>query len=173
MVSNSFNAELEKTVIVITVAVYLLLLALSVVFLVLYMRGTEKGPVAYVFLYSAVLCLACMLLAPLLRVRGYEVNPGSLHVKLGYGSKEFSLRDTKDVRRCPDAFQGAIRTMGNGGLFSYLGRFRSDKLGPFQAYVTDRNSMVLLEWEDRRVVVSPADADRFLEVLSKSISDPK
>lgn len=55
--------------------------------------------------------------------------------------------------------------MGNGGFLGYIGWFRSKRLGSFRAYVTDPPRCVVLEFEQRKVVVSPDDPRRFLEAL--------
>ena len=61
---------------------------------------------------------------------------------------------------------GSIRTMGNGGLFSFSGRYRSRKLGSFRAYVTDLRNCVVLKLAEQVIVISPENPEMFVEILS-------
>lgn len=163
----AFQAAMGRTVMVITGAVYGLLLVLTLVFFFLYFRGPAGGSgvrPAWA-LYPAVVCSLVMLAMPLMRIKGYEVGSEQLRVRCAYGDRVFPWQGLKDVRSAPDAYVGAIRTMGNGGVFSMLGHFRSERLGSFRSYVTDTDRLVLLEWENLRVVVSPVDTARFIEVV--------
>jgi hypothetical protein len=170
MEAFTFDAVMGRTVIMITCAACALLLALAGMFLFLHFRNPGRGAISFLFLYPAVLCLLLVLALPFLRVRSYVLNGDELRINLGYGTKVFSLAGLREVRRCPDAFAGAIRTLGNGGLFSVLGRFRSDRLGAFRAYVSDPDALVLLEWNEERVVISPADPGRFIELVSRKVT---
>lgn len=162
-----FQATMGRTVMLITGAVYGLLLVLTLVFVFLYFRGPTGGSGVRPgwALYPVVVCVLAMAAMPLMRIKGYEVGADQLRVRAAYGDRVFPLQGLKDVRLAPEAFVGALRTMGNGGVFSMLGHFRSDRLGAFRSYVTDTDRLVVLEWEDLRVVVSPVDTARFIEVV--------
>jgi hypothetical protein len=60
-----------------------------------------------------------------------------------------------------------LRTMGSGGLYGYLGRFRlaGGATGPAKAFVTDRSHVVVVDVEGARVALSPLDNDSLVAEL--------
>lgn len=71
-----------------------------------------------------------------------------------------------DARAC----EGAMKTLGNDGLFAMHGRFRSKRLGKFQAYVTDPRNSVVLRLPGDIVVVSPENPRQFLRELNRRLT---
>lgn len=61
---------------------------------------------------------------------------------------------------------GACDSVGNGGLFSFTGWYRNKILGVYRAWVTDLRSTVILRFEKRAVVLSPADPNAFIRDLA-------
>jgi hypothetical protein len=61
---------------------------------------------------------------------------------------------------------GAIRTCGNGGLFSFTGWYWSRELRGHRAFVTDFNRTVVLRFKSRTIVVSPDDPEAFVKAAS-------
>jgi hypothetical protein len=55
---------------------------------------------------------------------------------------------------------------GNGGLFSITGVFQNATLGRYHAFVTDPRQAVVLRYESKVVVLSPADPDSLLSYLA-------
>jgi hypothetical protein len=51
---------------------------------------------------------------------------------------------------------------GNGGLGAIRGRFKSKRIGKFDAFLTDTDHAVVLRWPDKTVAVSPADPEFFI-----------
>lgn len=100
----------------------------------------------------------------LFTVRGYSIEGGSLLVRRLLWSTRIDLAGLRSATADPEAMSGAIRTFGNGGLFSFTGRFRSRRLGSFRAFVTDMSSCVVLILERGTVVVSPDSPERFVEL---------
>ncbi len=66
----------------------------------------------------------------------------------------------------PDALRGSLRIFGNGGGFSFSGFYYSKRLGSFRAFVTDRRRTVVLRYANRRVVLSPATPEDFVQDLA-------
>ena len=68
------------------------------------------------------------------------------------------------VSAVPDreVMRNARRRMGNSGMGSIRGSFKSKRLGKFEAFVTDPENAVVLTWPDRVVAVSPADPEFFI-----------
>jgi len=108
--------------------------------------------------FIGILLFLCYLFAPV----QYELRGGSLVVHRRINRKVFS-----GVTGCsiPDtAFPKALRTWGNGGLFSFSGRFWNRTWGTFHAYLTHHRAPYLLLVETRKgkVLISPLDPDGFL-----------
>ena len=88
-------------------------------------------------------------------IRGYTLTSEVLWVeRLGWRSRIY-LSEFVTARMEPQAMRGSIRTFGNGGLFCIAGRFWSQSLGHYRAFVTDFDRTVVLEFSNRTVVVSP------------------
>jgi hypothetical protein len=90
-------------------------------------------------------------------VRGYRVDGSTLWVERLLHSNRIDLRGLRSVDYRPRAFAGALRTFGNGGLFSFTGRYWSRELGSFRAFAMDTGPALMLHWDDRRVLLTPAD----------------
>jgi hypothetical protein len=78
------------------------------------------------------------------------------------GRKRFPLEGLTAAVRDPAVLHRATRTWGRSGAGSIRGRFRSKRLGKFEAYLTDTENAVVLTWPDKAVAVSPADPEFFI-----------
>lgn len=125
------------------------------------LSGRASSPLE-IFLYLLIPVL--ILLGGLLFViRGYRLTGEGLAVRRLLWDTRVGLGVMKRVEHDPKAMTGAIRTWGNGGLFSFSGRFRSGKLGSFRAWVNDYRNSVIIETLSETLVVSPGDPLRFSE----------
>ena len=66
-----------------------------------------------------------------------------------------------------EAMRGAWKLYGNDGLGAVSGRYRSKRLGPFRAYLTDVEHAVVLRWSAGCVVISPQQHSYFVEAVRK------
>jgi hypothetical protein len=64
----------------------------------------------------------------------------------------------------------SLRTFGNGGAFSFTGFYYNKRLRSYRAYVTDPRRSVVLRYTNRRVVLSPAAPEDFVQDLALSNS---
>jgi hypothetical protein len=101
----------------------------------------------------------------LFMVRGYRINNSTLFIQRLFWKTEISLNELKSVEILPNAMQKSIRTMGNGGLFSFSGQFRNQTLGNYRAFATDGKRTVVLHFLDKKVVVTPDEPKRFAAEL--------
>ncbi|MFN2121935.1 MAG: PH domain-containing protein, partial [Candidatus Promineifilaceae bacterium] len=76
-----------------------------------------------------------LLATAVLGIRGYSLTDEELHIRHIGWSQHWSLRDLRDVKIRPGVLTGSMRTLGIGGFFGYIGRFHSQLLGSYQAYV--------------------------------------
>lgn len=100
--------------------------------------------------------------ALLFTVRGYWVLVDTIRVRRLLWSTRLPMKGLLSVEHDSRAMQNSLRTFGNGGFFAFAGRFHNERLGRFNAYVTDPPRAVVLRYADRTVVVSPAIPEEFV-----------
>jgi hypothetical protein len=106
--------------------------------------------------------LAGLLVGCLGIVSGYALSINALQVRRPFSSTAFALDDLQSVSGDPEAFKGALRLFGNGGLFSFTGYFWTRKLGFFRAFATDPARAVVLKFARRTIVITPDDPLHFI-----------
>ena len=103
-------------------------------------------------------------------VRGYTVRDDSILIQRVGWSSTVDVRGLESATIAPHVMRRSIRELGNGGLFSYTGRFRNARLGSYRAYVTDHARTVVLRFPGRAdgevLVVSPDDPQAFVTLLA-------
>lgn len=121
-----------------------------------WLRGT-------VLLVAAAFLVASWGFAP----SGYRVEAQALTVERPLGDVVIARAAVKSARSFEEAdSEGMSRTGGNGGLFGYYGKFKSDRLGEHTWYVTDTGRRVVVETQDGAVVVSPDDPAKFIAAVN-------
>ena len=144
------------------------------------LRWTSLGLVAFAILISSVfgsldgssvsfitLCPTFILVLCLFFVvRSYEITRHELLIHRLLWTTRLPLAGLKSAEAVPRAMSGSLRTCGNGGGFSFTGWYWSKALGHYRAFVTDMNRTVVLRFEKRTVVVSPAGPEEFVRQLT-------
>ena len=92
-----------------------------------------------------VIPLLIMFISLLFNVRGYTVSGNTLRIRRLLWDTDIDLSILSSVEYDPKAMTGSIKTMGNGGLYSFSGKFRSGKLGSLRAYLTDIKNCVIVK----------------------------
>lgn len=100
-------------------------------------------------------------------VRGYSVQPDAILVQRLWWQTHISLAGLRSAYPGENVVRGSIRVFGNGGLFSFTGRYWNRRLGSYRALVTDPRKTVVLEFVDRKLVISPEDPAAFLRAIGK------
>jgi hypothetical protein len=119
---------------------------------------------------GAVAILGVVALCAAFAVRGYSVADGKLMIhRLGW-SKSFDLSKLSSVEVRPGATSGSIRTWGIGGLFGFIGFFRNRSLGFYRSYVTDSENAVVLDFDGKKIVVTPGSPAEFAEAVQRERS---
>ncbi len=101
------------------------------------------------------------------RIRRYRLTAAELQVHRPLLIMRFPLEGLQEVIPDRDALRGALKIVGNDGVGAISGRYRSQRLGRFHAYVTDRDHAVVLRWPDRSLVVSPDQTAWFIETVRR------
>jgi len=155
-----YRVSPDRLVTGVTAATVLVLLAVAVGFA--WLSALRPGMPRAVLLLVAVSCAGLLAGAWAYRPTGYGLSDGTLLVLRRAGDVVLPVGEITGARVDPQPFAGAIRVAGNGGLFGFWGRFRSQRLGPFTAYATRRDRGVVLDVAGRRVVLTPDEPDRLL-----------
>jgi hypothetical protein len=99
-------------------------------------------------------------------IRSYAISSDELFIRRLFWTTRLPLAGLKSAEVMPRAMSGSLRICGNGGAFSFTGWFRNKPLGHYRAFVTDLNRTVVLRFEKRTVVVSPAEPEDFVRKLA-------
>lgn len=103
----------------------------------------------------------------LFTVRGYELDKGELRVRRLLWRTRIPLHSLVDAEWRQGPFGRAMRTCGNGGLFSFSGWFYQKGIGSFRALATRTGDAVILTFRDRKpIVVTPGDPAGFVQAAS-------
>jgi hypothetical protein len=98
-------------------------------------------------------------------IRGYSVREGKVMIhRLGWANK-YDLATLSSVEVSPGATMGSVRAMGIGGLFGFVGYYRNEILGLYQAFATNEMNTVVLEFGSKKIVVTPDDPQAFAEAV--------
>ena len=94
--------------------------------------------------------------------RSYDVGDGVLQVRRRAASASGFSGPIAHVRRG----RLGLRIAGDGGAYGYLGRFRAEGR-TVRTFVTDRQSVVLLDVGGASLALSPRDPDRFVAEVGR------
>jgi hypothetical protein len=114
-----------------------------------------------------------LIVGALFVVRGYALADGRLQVRRSFWSTRIDLAGLISVRREPSATRGSLRLWGHGGLYAITGWYRNRTLGTYRMFATKLENSMVLEWPDRRVVVTPGDPERFVGCLAEITGEPR
>ena len=99
-------------------------------------------------------------------IRSYAITGDELLIRRLLWTTRLPLTGLKSAELMPRVMSTSLRTFGNGGGFSFTGWFWNKPLGHYRAFVTDLNRTVVLRFEKRTVVVSPAEPEDFVRQLA-------
>ncbi len=102
-------------------------------------------------------------------VRRFELTDEAIVVRRSFWANRIPLQGIASVEIDARACEKAWKTLGNDGLFAMHGRFRSKRLGKFQAYVTDPAQAVVLKVPGDTIVISPAHPRQFVNELNRRL----
>ncbi|MCW3121164.1 MAG: hypothetical protein JWQ38_656 [Flavipsychrobacter sp.] len=135
-----------------------------------YHSTMDKGIAELLF----AILLPCFL--PVLIVAMYYLKPESITVDnsaivIDRKAKPvtISFSQVKSVRKvAKDDMKNSIRTLGNGGLFGYTGRFYNKTMGDMLLYCTQRDNYILIEKTDKKkVIISPDEPDSLVAYVQQ------
>jgi hypothetical protein len=121
-------------------------------------------------LAGALICGLTPVALSLFLVYGYEVASRELRVRRLLWTTRIPLKELQGAWVDPEALKWAWKTVGNGGVFGWQGRFRSKRLGRFRALATDPARSVVLDFGRDKLIVSP---DRPADLVRALGFDPE
>ncbi len=97
--------------------------------------------------------------------KAIEIEGGELRIlRRAWRAAAYPLSEVEQVAVLPPrGLSGALRVLGNGGLFGYSGWYY--RKGLVRLFTTRRAGLVQVVVGGRRIVVSPDEPDRFVESL--------
>ncbi|MGJ8634523.1 MAG: PH domain-containing protein [Luteolibacter sp.] len=98
-------------------------------------------------------------------IRSYRITQTAIHIQRLCFISSIGLENLKSAEFIPSAMKGSLRTFGNGGLFSWTGKYWNKDLGSYRAFVTDLNKTVVLRFTDKIIVISPESPEDFIKKL--------
>jgi len=158
-----YRASADTLVVGITIVVVIVLVAVAVGGIVGAVMVRAPRMVQITLLFPAVTCVGIIAVAYAYTPRAFRLGDDALVVARLAGDVTVPLRDIRTVQSVPSPLAGSVRVAGNGGLFGFWGRYRSEALnGNFTFYGTRATGGVALTTSDGTVVITPDDPDRFV-----------
>lgn len=102
----------------------------------------------------------------LFTIRGYTIGRDALLVRRLWWTTRLPLAELQSATFEPSAMDSSVRLFGNGGLFSFSGLYRNNRLGSYRAFVTDLKRTVVLRFVSRTIVVSPDAPGNFVQEIT-------
>jgi hypothetical protein len=154
MYEATYSTSWDNLVKALTIAVYALLISLTVAF------GLLVGDVLFtavlIALYGSVLFFP-YLWAP----RGYTLSGDVVSVRRPLGEVKISI--AQSAQRWDWTWWG-LRLIGSGGLYGYFGIFTFKRIGRVRMYATSRHRLVLIrDAKGRKYLLSPDEPERFIQ----------
>ncbi|HAB17770.1 MAG TPA: PH domain-containing protein [Verrucomicrobiota bacterium] len=162
-----FRAPLGPSVKLLTALAYFVLLGVGAGSAAMLALPPVPRVAAYVGLGTVILIAV---VSWVFRIHGYSLDEGRLIIRYGFSGRAVPFSDITAVELAQDVFRGAWRVFASGGLWSFLGRFQSSRLGPFLAYVSDPARTVLISTAQERVIISPEDPAKFVGELQRRLT---
>ena len=159
-----FKAPWSKTLTYITIGTGILIAAGIIVLLIV--AQLKPNPFLY---FMAVFLVITVVASAAFMVRSYEIAGDRLVIqRLGWQT-EIALNNLTSVTYDPQAMEKSLRLFGNGGFFAFVGKFRNQKLGNYDAYATSpRLSVVIKIGDQKTIVVTPEKPEQFVENIQAS-----
>lgn len=167
MTAKQYQAPWGRRIWLITAIVTLLgVVATTVLPLVAPLKRPEDR---WALLIAPVVVCAIIGGSALWMIRRFELTDEAILVRRVLWTNAIPLAQIESAEVAPRACEGAWKTAGNDGLFAMHGRFRSKRLGKFQAYVTDPANSVVLKLPGDIVVISPENPRHFVNDLNRRL----
>ena len=158
--ADRFKAPWGRLLIVISSIAAIALVGIPCLSIIFDAAGNASEPII-IFLIPLIILFAAI---PFL-IRGYVITENRLIVQRLFWNNMIDLSKFTSAEANPKAMSKSIRTFGNGGLFSFSGKFRNKALGPYRAFATKLENSVVLKFTDHTIVVTPEQPQLFIQKI--------
>lgn len=158
---KTFAAPWSNSLKIVTFLTVGLLLSLPIFGLINFYGDMRGGFIFVLF----VLPVAILVISAFFTIRSYEIRNNILLIQRLIWITRLDLSNIESAETDSEAMKGSIRTFGNRGLFSFTGKFRNRKLGPYRAFATNPKLAVILRFPGKVVVVTPENPTEFVNML--------
>ncbi|CAL1517172.1 PH domain-containing protein [Chitinophaga sp. MM2321] len=106
--------------------------------------------------------------------RYYQITHDGILIRRPFSNIFLPFEDMKAADIIDNTtLRGSIRLFGSGGLFGYLGIYKSAYMGNYQMWCTNRSSLVLIVCNYKKIIISPSDNLAFMIELNDKRSRQK
>jgi membrane protein YdbS with pleckstrin-like domain len=154
----SFDTTVKVLSTLITGAIAVIAISYSINIFQAFMQGVAFSAYAGKILLVSLL-VGLVLFVFLFSIKNYTIENNSLHINRWLNKVKIPFAEIKTVKVVSDTDMGLVfRTFGVGGLFGYLGKFSSSKLGSLTYYATQNKNRVFIELHDgKKLLITPDD----------------
>jgi len=105
----------------------------------------------------------------LLSIKEYCLDGQTLVIRRIILPITIKLADIKSIQRVDKRFiHDSLRIFGNGGFLGFYGIFKNSTEGRYHSYCADLSNLILIETDKKKMLISPENADIFLEQLKSN-----
>jgi len=158
---KDYRAPWSKALII--VSIFATLLCLGIAFGTPYLPHSKHG--GDPGMYFRWLPLSMVPICALFTIRGYRITDSEILVHRLFWSTRLPREGLVSATYEPNAMCQSIRKCGNGGFYSITGYYWNKTLKSYRAFVTDPRQTVVLRYENRTIVLSPEEPEKFAESL--------
>ncbi|RFS19576.1 hypothetical protein DVR12_23390 [Chitinophaga silvatica] len=130
--------------------------------------GDPLSTTALLFILVPVLVIAWAL-SP----RYYLITDTAILIKRPLFSITIYLSEVVRLKSVSEEDLGSSsRILALGGIFGYLGNYRSSEIGKYQGWCTNRVNLVLIESSNQKWLISPSAPEEFIRQVNSRINVP-
>lgn len=161
-----FKASMDNMAKIVTAGIAILFL-----FLIIGQFTLLKEVDTTTSIITIVLLMGIYIVPFLLRPIDYRVESNQVKIHRLVSDVKIDKDSILSVQVLDDgALNWSIRTFGVGGLFGYFGKFANSKLGNMTWYATRRNKAVIIQTNNKKIIVTPDEPQRFVESVILSLA---
>lgn len=164
-----FKATLDTTAKLVTIAITLLFLGISLAPYLLD-NNTKHESSSVVLLILGLTYGISYGLSP----KSYEINQSNVIINRPLGNVILNRTQIKEILNLEKGqLSWSIRTFGVGGLFGYFGKFWNKKFGNMTWYATRRdNAIMIITHKNKKIILTPDESEKFVYECSKFKEQP-
>ncbi|WP_291907144.1 PH domain-containing protein [Chitinophaga sp. CB10] len=120
---------------------------------------------------ALIILLPALLIAWSVSPRYYVLTAADIIIKGHLRSIRIPLKEVLRLRSIEEEELGeSARVFASGGVFGYLGAYRSAEMGDYQRWCTNNEHLVLIESANTKWVISPDNSTEFVKAVNRIIN---